>query len=68
MRLGYTVRDMYFTQKSIFISPHTHSNILTNVTRCHFSFPSSKTDDTKLKVFEEMYECVFNIQVPIELL
>ncbi|XP_064387064.1 inositol polyphosphate-4-phosphatase type I A-like isoform X2 [Halichondria panicea] len=43
-------------------------NILTNVTRCHFSFPSSKTEDAKLKVFEEMYECVFNIQVPIELL
>ena len=34
--------------------------------RCHFSFPSEQT--RKLKVIEEMAECVFNVQVPIELL
>ena len=33
---------------------------------CHFSFASEQT--RKLKVIEEMAECVFNRQVPIEIL
>lgn len=46
-----------------------HRTIMFHPIRCHFSFPATVQDKkVKLKVFEEMAECVFNIQIPIELL
>ena len=40
--------------------------ILSRPVCCHFSFSGGQTG--KLKVIEEMAECVFNLQIPIELL
>jgi hypothetical protein len=46
-----------------------HRTIMFHPIRCHFSFPATVQDkQVKLKVFEEMAECDFNIQIPIELL
>ena len=64
-----------YLPNSVHIVIHTHTHILVthrtimiHPIRCHFSFPATVQDKVKLKVFEEMAECVFNIQAPIELL
>ena len=73
MRLGYTIHYVpaNVTNISLCMIVHyfIHRTIMFHPIRCHFSFPAILQDkQVKLKVFEEMAECDFNIQIPIELL